>query len=47
MQGLLKFVFEVPKQITPNQTLQSQTKASISKASWLNKTESGAWLKLT
>jgi len=41
MQGLLKFVFEVPKQITLNRTMQSQTKACILKASWLNKTENG------
>jgi hypothetical protein len=42
MQGLLKFVFEVLKQITLNQTMQGQTKACISKSTWLNKTDNGA-----
>jgi hypothetical protein len=42
MQGLLKFVYEVLKQISLNWTMQSQTKACILKSSWLNKTENGA-----
>jgi len=47
MQSLLKFANEVPKQIALNRTMQSQTKACSWKSSWLNKTENGAWLKLT
>jgi hypothetical protein len=47
IQGLLKFVYEVPKQITLNRTMHSQTKSCASTSSWLDKTENGAWLKLT
>ena len=52
MWGRLKFTYEALKQITPNlvaltQAVQSQTKACITKSSYVNKIENRAQLKLT